>query len=158
MLGLMALTALSINTSQAQTQPQDNLGGFTTKNTQKMDCDSTCIVPGSMDKSKVNIGVTSKDVGQFKWGPKCGASAGSVLPSAPTSFLCDTGNTASPVSTTTSDGETKYSWTCTNPGGSAVQCDAVQREVAMCGSDNGKACLPTPATFAQQVKLLAFPC
>ena len=71
MLGLMALTALSINTSQAQTQPQDNLGGFTTKNTQKMDCDSTCIVPGSMDKSKVNIGVTSKDVGQFKWGPKC---------------------------------------------------------------------------------------
>ena len=68
MLGLMALTALSINTSQAQTQPQDNLGGFTTKNTQKMDCDSTCIVPGSMDKSKVNIGVTSKDVGQFKWG------------------------------------------------------------------------------------------
>lgn len=86
MLGLMALTALSINTSQAQTQPQDNLGGFTTKNTQKMDCDSTCIVPGSMDKSKVNIGVTSKDVGQFKWGPKCGASAGSVLPSAPTSF------------------------------------------------------------------------
>ena len=156
MLGLMALTALSINTSQAQTQPQDNLGGFTTKNTQKMDCDSTCIVPGSMDKSKVNIGVTSKDVGQFKWGPKCGASAGSVLPSAPTSFLCDTGNTASPVSTTTSDGETKYSWTCTNPGGSAVQCDAVQREVAMCGSDNRQSLSANPSNLCSTGQATGF--
>ena len=71
MLGLMALTALSINTSQAQTQPQDNLGGFTTKNTQKMDCDSTCIVPGSMDKSKVNIrspqGCGAVQVGAEVW-------------------------------------------------------------------------------------------
>ena len=122
----------------------------------RLNCDSTCIAPMVMDQPKVNIATTQKDVGQFQWGPKCGASAGSVLPSAPSTFLCDNNGTPSAVTSTTADGETKYSWTCTNPGGSQIGCTAEKREVGSCGSSNGQTLSSNPSNLCSGGSALDF--
>lgn len=143
LLGIMTLTALSINSIQAQTQDRPKTPNSDL--TQSMNCDSTCITPMLIEKPKVNIATTTKNAGQLPPGAKCGASAGSVVPTIPTSFLCDAGSTPSMVTTTMANGETTYSWSCTNAGGSSTQCAAMQREAGVCGSDNGASLTAPPA-------------
>lgn len=81
---------------------------------------------------KVNTSSTTYNAGTVSWGGKCGASNGSILPSSPTSFLCNSGS-ASPVVTT----GTKYTWSCKGSNGTVTSCSADQRIVGACGSDNG---------------------
>lgn len=140
---LTALICGALITNAAQAQNKDG-GGQSTQ--QSMNCDSTCLIPTPMDQPHVNIARTTKNVGKFTWGPVCGASAGSVVPSAPTTFLCEDGSKPSTVSTITTDGETKYTWSCSNAEGTlASQCTAMKREAGICGSDNGKT-LSSPPT------------
>lgn len=124
--------------------------GFLILNTfaqdQKMDCDSTCITPQPVIMNKTNTSTTTNNMGQFNWGPRCGPSAGSVLPSAPSTFLCEN-STPSAVSTTTANGETLYNWSCTAPSGSQVSCTANQREVGMCGASNGTTTSSNPSNL-----------
>ena len=98
-------------------------------------CDSTCMPSNpSMiaTQPKINTSTTTYNAGTVSWGGKCGASNGSILTSAPTSFLCDSGVASSVV--TTSNG---YTWSCKGGDGTVSQCSASQRVVGTCGSDNG---------------------
>lgn len=112
----------------------------------KMNCDSTCLIPQNTNVNHINISVTDKEIGVFTWGPKCGASAGSILPNKPDSFLCDNGS-ASSVSTINSDGETLYSWTCSTNNGKQSLCNAEKREIGMCGTSHGQSISSNPTNL-----------
>jgi len=75
----------------------------------------------------------------------CGASANSILPDVPNSFLCSSGN-ASNVTTVGS----KYLWTCTGVTGLVSSCSADDRIVGTCGSDNGKSLSTQPTNLCSQ--------
>ena len=120
-----------------------------------MNCDSTCIGPQINTVGKVNIAKTEKNVGQFNWGPQCGASAGSVLPNAPDSFLCSTG-TPSAVSTVNNDGETLYKWTCTAANGSQTACGAERRQLGSCGASNGQYLSSNPSNLCSAGNAVGF--
>lgn len=111
-----------------------------------MNCDSTCMAARSSMATPMGKAATywapSQNMGALSSGGQCGASSGSILTGTPSSFLCSTG-TASAVQTTSSDGETTYSWTCTNQQGSS-SCNARLREVGSCGSSNGQSVTSTP--------------
>lgn len=104
----------------------------------EMNCDSTCIVPSASMNAQIpksNLIYAAPGFGTALPKPICGPSAGSVLPSAPNSFLCTVG-TPSIVSTSTLDGETTYAWSCNNNQGTQT-CMANGREIGACGSSNG---------------------
>lgn len=109
-----------------------------------MNCDSTCVSADSrttpLPKAQLIKAPTTTAAPTPR--PKCGASAGSVLPGAPSSFLCSTG-TASSVTTVNANGETSYQWTCSNSLGTQA-CMADQREVGACGPDNGSLLASNP--------------
>lgn len=121
-----------------------------------LNCDSTCIVPDSrttpIPKIQTFVAGTQRLVPIPK--PVCGSSAGSVLPSTPTSFLCSIG-TPSNVSTTTLDGETSYKWTCSNQSGTQA-CQAVQRELGVCGFDHGKTLTSNPTNLCSSGQSYGF--
>lgn len=139
----IVLSGLIINTSHAQEKA-------------RLNCDSTCIVPQTMTQPKVNIATTTKNAGQIPLSAKCGPAAGSVLPSAPSTFLCDTGSTPSSVSSSTVDGGTTYNWTCTNSTGKSVACSANQREVGVCGPDNGGSFSSNPSNLCSSGQSTGF--
>ncbi len=114
---------------------------------QRLDCDSTCLVPQNTSIDHINIAITSKNAGQFSWGPTCGASANSVLPNSPIAFLCGDGSTPGSVATSVSNGETLYTWTCTSRGGTSRTCTAEKREVGACGSSNGQTLSSNPSNL-----------
>lgn len=123
---------------------------FNYSKAQQMGCDSTCfpVNPSMVDSTsinKINTSSTTYNAGTLSYGSMCGSSAGSVLPSAPTTSLCSTG-TASPVTTSNVDGETIYSWTCSNSSGTQ-NCSAVLREIGSCGTDNGKTLTSEPTNL-----------
>lgn len=122
---------------------------------QSLNCDSTCLTPQPISVNKVNIATTSQNVGQFTFGAKCGPSAGSVLPTAPSTFLCDSG-TASSVATVNTAGDISYIWSCTNSNGSQTTCTAFQREVGVCGSSNGTTISSTPTNLCSSGGSTAF--
>ncbi|WP_148257988.1 hypothetical protein [Ralstonia solanacearum] len=131
------LLAAAIFTPQAHAQYQQS--------DRSINCDSTCVLQQQSMLAlipKANTFVAPTYVASPTPKPKCGPSAGSILPGAPNSFLCDAG-TPSAVSTTTANGETTYSWTCSNSLGSQL-CTANQREVGACGADNGKTLSSNP--------------
>jgi hypothetical protein len=114
----------------------------------EMNCDSTCIVPnGSMNAQipKSNTVYATPGFGAAHPKPICGSSAGSLLPSAPNSFLCSTG-TPSIVSTTTLDGETTYAWSCNNNQGTQA-CMATKREIGACGTSHGLTLSTNPSNL-----------
>lgn len=95
--GILLSTAILTPLAHAQYQQTDRA----------MNCDSACFATGSMTAliPKAHTFVAPTYVASPTPKPKCGPSAGSVLPGAPNSFLCDAG-TPSAVSTTTANGET----------------------------------------------------
>lgn len=110
-----------------------------------LNCDSTCVLQQQSMLAlipKANTFVAPTYVASPTPKPKCGPSAGSILPGAPNSFLCGAG-APSAVSTTTANGETTYQWTCSNSLGTQ-SCMANQREVGACGSDSGQTLSSNP--------------
>lgn len=116
--------------------------------TRGMSYDSTNIIPESMAPAPVinYIQATTYNApGTITSKGSCGPSANSILPSAPNSFLCATG-TPSSVSTSGSN----YYWSCTGNSSDAANiasCQAQQRVIAVCGSDNGKTLASTPTNL-----------
>lgn len=129
-IGALVFLIISLNSSHAKEQ------------TARMDCDSTCIVPSGMLNliPKAHTFTATPTVPAPK--PTCGPSGGSILPAAPSTFLCSSGN-PSLVSSTTNDGETTYKWTCSNTTG-AASCMAYKREPGVCGASNGTTISSTP--------------
>ncbi|PKV47892.1 hypothetical protein CLU92_5365 [Janthinobacterium sp. 61] len=129
-IGTLVFLIISLNSSHAKEQ------------TARMDCDSTCVVPsGMLDLiPKAHTFPATPTVPAPK--PTCGPSGGSILPAAPSTFLCSSGN-PSVVLSTTNDGETTYKWTCSNTKG-AASCMAYKREPGVCGASNGTTISSTP--------------
>ena len=113
-----------------------------------MGLDSTSIVPQSMTPTPVinYIQATTYTApGTISNLGSCGPSANSILPSAPNSFLCASGL---PSAVTTSGGN--YYWSCTgNSSGpsNTASCQASERVVAACGTDNGQTLSSTPTNL-----------
>lgn len=146
--------ATSVYSNERNTGYKDGSSSIS-GNQPKMDCDSTCIIPQEMRLNNTNIAKTEKNIGTFNWGPKCGPSAGSVLPNAPDSFLCETG-VASQVSTTQTDNETSYNWICKAPSGSEINCSATKREQGVCGASNGTVTSHNPSNLCSTGGAIGF--
>lgn len=123
-----------------------SIANYVYANNLRLDCDSTCLVPQTITFPKINTTTTTQNADRITNGAICGASAGSVLPSAPSTFLCSNG-AAGPVTTTTSDGETQYKWICSATNGSTSSCVADKREVGQCGTSNGQNLTSTPTNL-----------
>lgn len=107
-----------------------------------MNCDSACIVPQSSMQTpmpKANTFVAPQNMLSPTPRPQCGPSAGSILPSAPSTFLCAVGTPSAVVTAANSSdpGDFTYQWTCSNSLGSQF-CSALPREIGACGADNGQ--------------------
>jgi hypothetical protein len=114
--------------------------------TLSMGCDSTCLASQTFMQSVIKASATwAAPTVKSALTPaaQCGPSADSVLPSAPSTFLCTSG-TASSVSTTTDSGDTTYTWTCTS-GATQRTCNAYQRVSGACGAANGQTYSSTPS-------------
>lgn len=135
---LAALTLASCVNAQTQYQRSERA----------TDQDSTNIFPlvgpSGMTEVRTKIVTTSTtyNAGQLRTAGRCGASNNSILTSAPTSLLCDSGT---PSGVTLVNGV--YGWSCTGTNGVAAQCSAVQRVVGVCGSSNGASTSTAPSNL-----------
>ena len=79
--------------------------------------------------------------GTITYTPQCGPSDNSFLPSAPTSFLCNSGQPSVVNVLTGRRGTETYLWSCTgnNPAdpNNVVQCSAQKKVLGTCGSADG---------------------
>lgn len=110
-----------------------------------MNQDSTNLIPNNIVIPITNT-YTAPTVVIPPQNGSCGASNGSIVTSAPTSFLCNIGI---PTGVTNNGGS--YSWSCSgnnygNPS-NVASCSAQQRVVGQCGSDNGKTMSSTPTNL-----------
>jgi len=110
-----------------------------------MNQDSTNLIPNNIVIPITNT-YTAPTVVIPPQNGSCGASNGSIVTSAPTSFLCNIGV---PTGVTNNGGS--YSWSCSgnnygNPS-NVASCSAQQRVVGQCGSDNGQTMSSTPTNL-----------
>lgn len=78
---------------------------------------------------------------------QCGSSNASIISSAPSSFLCSSGNPSGVTPSTQSNGTTIYTWNCAGTyGGATTSCMATQRIDPKCGAANGIVAQSAPTT------------
>jgi hypothetical protein len=88
--------------------------------------------------------------GSITYTPQCGPSDSSYLPSAPSTFLCNSGQPSVVDTIVGRRGTETYSWTCTgnNPGdpNNVAYCSAQKKVLGTCGSADGQtlSTQPTP--------------